>query len=88
MTREGLISHKPTESYGKTVERVLEYLMGLETTRPNEIKEALRKVYKLIDSGDLQGARDSIARLEQQIGDDPDLVKANVLIKRKELIGK
>jgi len=88
MTSEGLISHRPSESYGKTVERVLEDLMGLKTTRPNEIKQALTNVYKLIDSGDLQGARDSIARLEQRIGDDPDLVKANVLIKRKELIGK
>jgi len=88
MTHDGLISHRPTEAYGKTVERVLEDLMGLETTRPDEIKKALRKVYKLIDSGDLQVARDLIAGLEQRIGDDPDLVKANVLIKRKELIGK
>ena len=88
MTDDGLISHQPTESYGKTVERILEDLMGLETTRPHEIKEALSKVYKLIDRGDLQDARDSIAKLEKRIGDDSDLIKANVLIKRKELIGK
>ncbi len=88
MTDDGLVSYRPEESYGKTVERVLEDLMGLETTRPSEIKEALSKIYKLIDRGDLQGARDSIVKLEKQIGADPDLAKANVLIKRKELIGK
>ena len=88
VTERGLIAEHPAESYGKTVDRILEDLMGLETTRPKEIKEALSNVYKLIDSGDLNSARDSILKLEKQIGADPDLAKANVLIKRKELIGK
>lgn len=88
MSGEGLTSLRPVESYGKTVERVLEDLMGLETTRPTDVKNALRQVYEQIDSGDLDGARDSIGKLEKRIGDDPELVKANVLIKRKELIGK
>jgi len=88
MTKEGLESLRPSESYGKTVERILEDLMGLETTRPNDVTGSLRKIYEQIDSGDLAGARVSIERLREQIGEDPELVKANVLIKRKELIGK
>jgi predicted ATP-binding protein involved in virulence len=88
MTSEGLKAMRPSESYGKTVERVLEDLMGLETTRPEKVKEALRQIYELIDSRKLEEARESIAELEKQIGEDPELVKANVLIKRKELIGK
>jgi len=88
MTHEGLKSLRPSESYGKTVERVLEDLMGLETTRPNDVKEALRTLFEQIDRGELESARQSILRLENQIGEDPELVKANVLIKRKELIGK
>lgn len=52
------------------------------------IKEAINKIYEQIDLGNLQEAKDSIDQLEKRIGEDPELVKANVLIKRKELIGK
>lgn len=88
MTEGGLEALPPSESYGKTVERVLEDLMGLETTRPKEIADALREIYSQIDEGKLDDARGSISALEKLIGVDPELVKANVLIKRKELIGK
>jgi predicted ATP-binding protein involved in virulence len=87
--REGqLFCSRPAESYGKTVERVLEDLMGIETTRPVEVKESLRRIFQQIDQGDFDGARNSIERLEKKIGEDPELTKAGVLIKRKELIGK
>ncbi|MCY4361620.1 MAG: AAA family ATPase [Gammaproteobacteria bacterium] len=88
MTAEGLASIPASECYGKTVERVLEDLMGLETTRPDAVQNDLGKIYETIDSNDLETARELIGKLEKQIGEDSDLVKANVLIKRKELIGK
>jgi predicted ATP-binding protein involved in virulence len=88
MTAQGLESQRPSTSYGKTVERVLEDLMGLDTTRPNEVNEALRQIYEQIDSGSLNSAVKSIDRLGIEIGEDPELVKAKVLIRRKELIGK
>ena len=88
MTKDGLEFLRPSDSYGKTVERVLEDLMGLETTRPDDVMNGLRKIYERIDSGDLAGAKNSIETLQERIGEDPELVKATVLIKRKELIGK
>lgn len=88
MTTGELEVFRPSDSYGKTVERVLEDFMGLKTTRPNAVKDALQKIYELIDSGDLERAKNSIGKLEEQIGEDPELVKASVLIKRRELIGK
>ena len=88
MTADGLASIPPTESYGKTVERVLEDLMGLKTTRPDDVENDLRKLYEKIDSDDFEKARELIGKLEKQIGEDSDLVKVKVLIKRKELIGK
>lgn len=88
LNHEGLVLFRPEESYGKTVERVLEDLMGLETTRPTEIRDALKQIYKHIDNGDFAKSRESIRSLEEQIGADPELVKAAVLIRRKELIGK
>ena len=62
--------------------------MGLETTRPNDVNDWLRKIYEQINVGNLELAANSIRELEGVIGDDPDLAKAAVLIKRKELIGK
>lgn len=89
MTDEGkLEAIRPVESYGKTVDRVLEDLMGLQTTRPNRVESDLRAIYEQIDEGQLDTARESISALEKTIGEDPELVKAKVLIKRKELIGR
>ena len=88
MTGEGLASLRPSESYGKTVERVLEDLMGLETTRPDDVTTALQHIYEQINEGDLEKAGKAIGELKNRIGEDPELIKASVLIKRKELIGK
>jgi predicted ATP-binding protein involved in virulence len=89
MTEKGLLeSHHPSESYGQTVERILEDLMGLETTRPDEVTHSLQHIYQQIDHGDLEAAKTAITELTDQIGTDPELVKASVLIRRKELIGK
>lgn len=87
-TESGIVSKRPSESYGKTVERVLEDIMGLETTRPNEINLYLTEIFKKIDEGELEIAKDRISILRKKIGEDPELVSANVLIRRKELIGK
>ena len=87
-TDSGIVVRKPNESYGKNVDRVLEDLMGLETTRPNEVDSDLHSIFKTIDAGKLEEARSQITDLMQKIGADPELVKAEVLIKRRELIGK
>jgi predicted ATP-binding protein involved in virulence len=88
MTDTGLESVQPTESYGKTVERVLEDLMGLETTRPVEVEKEIQDIYEQIDQGNFDKAKQLIVKLTSQIGGDSELVKATVLIKRKEMIGK
>lgn len=89
MTPEtGMVCEQPSESYGKTVERILEDLMGLETTRPDTVMETLKRIYDDINCGALDTAKQGIDDLQQQIGSDPDLLKASVLIKRKEVIGK
>jgi predicted ATP-binding protein involved in virulence len=87
-TDSGIMARKPNESYGKNVDRVLEDLMGLETTRPDEVDSDLNRIFKTIDAGKLEEARRQITNLMQKIGADPELVKAEVLIKRRELIGK
>lgn len=78
----------PSSSYGKNAERILEDLMGLETTRPDEVFRDLRDIYDSIDRDLLPEAIANIAKLKERIGEDPELVKAEVLIRRKDLIGK
>lgn len=85
---EGLTAERPIESYGKNVDRILEDLMGLETTRPDEVSKGLGDIYNKIESGLIDEARALINSMRNEIGDDPDLVKAGVLIKRREIIGK
>ena len=88
MKKDGLECLRPSESYGKTVERVLEDLMGLETTRPEEVGKIFRRIYSQIESGRLKDAKALVEETRERIGNDSELLKADVLIKRKELIGK
>lgn len=88
LSPEGLKCCQPEESYGKTSERILEDLMGLETTRPKEIKEELDKLFDLIQESEIERAKEKIQSLKTEIGADPELSRANTLILRKERIGK
>ena len=85
---EEMRAHKVSESYGKTANRILEDLMGLETTRPAEIDQKLEQLFDAIQAGELAEAQRLVDNLRAKIGDDPELSKASVLIKRKELLGK
>ena len=87
-TPQGIRAERPRESFGKNVDRVLEDLMGLDTTRPDEVEKDLQSLFLAIDEGALQVARGKIDSLRKSIGEDPDLVRADVLIRRKEIIGK
>jgi predicted ATP-binding protein involved in virulence len=82
----GMVFERPLESYGKNAERVLEDVMGLETTRPASVQADLRQMFESVGRGDLQQARDQIAHLRSTIGNDPELGKAEVLIRRRETI--
>jgi len=87
-TGEGVLVVQPSEAYGKTVERVLEDVMGLETTRPDSVDKRLRHLFDVIHVGELSTARSVIDELRSEIGADPELAKAAVLIRRKEMIGR
>ena len=87
-TEMGIKIDPVQESYGKNVDRILEDLMGLETTRPQEIAEALKDIYEQISHNQLEAAKNKINDLRAKIQDDPELIKAEVIIRRKEIIGK
>ncbi|HMG66693.1 MAG TPA: AAA family ATPase, partial [Chitinophagaceae bacterium] len=78
---------KAIESYGQNSDRILEDLLGVDA-RPTKEKEMLHNLFKLIQNDNLKQAKIEVEKLSKLIGNDPEIVKAEVLIKRKEIIGK
>ena len=62
--------------------------MGLPTTRPESVETDLHALFLAIDKNELSEAKKKIDALRNDIGDDPDLARADVLIRRKEVIGR
>ncbi|MFN6564203.1 MAG: AAA family ATPase [Nostoc sp. ChiSLP01] len=85
-TDEGVIAKKPESSFGRDSNRILEDLMGVPA-RPQEIKDRLHELFRLIDEGNLDDARQLSQEIADIIGqDEPELVKASVSIRRKEIL--
>ncbi|MFZ4667295.1 MAG: AAA family ATPase [Prochlorotrichaceae cyanobacterium] len=79
------VSH-PTSSLGKNSDRILEDIMGVPA-RPQEYKDHLQELYRLIEENQLELARQKILALQVKMGiDEPEFVKAGVLIRRKEIL--
>ncbi len=85
-SQKGIFISKPTQSYGLNSDRILEDIMIVDA-RPN--KEKIHKLYVAIQNNEIEFAKQLITELQHEMnGDDPELIKANVLIKRKNIIGK
>ncbi len=80
-----IAARRPEDAFGQTAGRVLEDIMNVPA-RPDEIREALAKLFLTIEQGSVTEAKRQLIDLGQRIGKDPDLVKAGVLIQRKELL--
>ncbi len=87
-TPEGIVAKRPESSFGRDSNRILEDLMGVPE-RPLEIKERLIELFRLIDRGDIEGARQLRQELASEIGyDEPEFARADVLIRRQEILKK
>ena len=85
-TGSGVSARRPADSYGQTASRILEDIMDVPA-RPQEVKDRLTKLFLAIERGELSQARALLNNLRQEIGPDPELVKADVLIHRKDVLG-
>ncbi len=86
-TRKGITMSKPAEAYGQDSSRILEEMMDVPA-RPQEIKNLLGQLFLAIEQGDVAQAKVLVACIQRQIGTDPALVKAETLIRRKEMVGR
>lgn len=87
-TPTGIIAQQPESSFGRDSNSILEDIMGV-SERPPEIKDSLRDLFRLIDQGNLDSAKRLRQNLANEIGeDDPEFVRADVLIRRKEVLNR
>lgn len=87
-TPNGIVAKHPESSFGRDSNRILEDLMGVPE-RPQQIKDSLLELFRLIDEGNIDGARALRQRLATEIGvDEPEFVRADVLIRRKEILNR
>ena len=83
-----IVAMRPESSYGRDSNRILEDLMDTPE-RPQEIKESLLELFRLIARGDLDSARLLHQKIADEIGaDEPELVGASVSIRRREILGR
>lgn len=75
--------YQVNESYGQTSNRILEDIMDTDA-RPLPVKKELEKLFRLIAKKDAEKSRKLYQSMKELIGDDPELVKADVLIRRLE----
>jgi len=87
-TDAGIVAMRPESSYGRDSNRILEDLMDTPE-RPQEIKESLLELFRLIARGELDSARQLHQKIADEIGaDEPELVGASVSIRRREILGR
>ena len=78
----------PQSSFGRDSNQILETVMGV-SARPEKFKNQLNDLFRLIDEGKLDEARVLKSTLSDEIGfDEPQFSKANVLLRRKKVLGR
>ncbi len=87
-TDEGIVARKPDSSFGRDSNSILEDIMGVPE-RPQEIKDDILRLFKLIDEGNLQQAQQIRQEIANKIGsDEPELIKAATSIRRREILNR
>ena len=86
-TKSGVNAKRPDDAYGQTTDRILEDIMGVPP-RPKEVQNTLNKLFRAIERGEMMEAKQLLSHMQLKVGPDPDLVKASVLIRRKEVLGQ
>jgi predicted ATP-binding protein involved in virulence len=85
---DNVVVKRPDSSYGLDSNRILEDILGVPK-RPQEIQERMSELFRTINNNDLEGAKEIVRELGEKIGiSEPELVKAEATIKRREIIGR
>ncbi len=74
---------KPKESYGMSIDRVVELIMN-EDVRPNDVAKDLEKIFEYIERNKLDKAKKLVTDLKKYLKTDPEILRAEMLIRQKE----
>ncbi len=83
-TEEGLNYRKTGETYGMSLDRVVELVMDDES-RPNSVRDDLDKLFELVERKKLTEAKELVSSLKKDMQTDPELMRAEMLIRREEI---
>ncbi len=75
---------KPEESYGMTIDRIVELLMD-EDIRPSDIKNKIDLLFEFIERNKLEDAKKILSELKQHLKTDSEIYKAEMLIRKREI---
>jgi predicted ATP-binding protein involved in virulence len=85
---DNVIVKRPESSYGLDSNRILEDILGV-SKRPQEIQDRMLELFRTINNNDLESAKEIVQELGDRIGiNEPELIKAEATIKRREIIGR
>lgn len=85
---DNVIVKRPENSFGLDSNRILEDILGVPK-RPQEIQDEMLELFRKINNNDLDAAKQIVQKLGSEIGiNEPELVKAEATIKRREIIGR
>ena len=79
-----MVHEKPEECYGMSVDRVVELVMD-DVSRPQIVRNDLDNLFELIERKKIKLAKELIADLKKDMGTDPELMRAEMLIRRLEM---
>jgi len=74
---------KPEESYGMSIDRIVELLMD-EDVRPSEVKDKIDNLFELIERNKFLKAKETVSELKKHLKTDPEILRAEMLIRKKE----
>lgn len=80
-------SSHPRVTYGLDSSRVLEEVMGVSEREP-EIENLLSELFSTIEDNDFQKAKTQLQALREKAPDLPEFLRAEALLRRKEIIGR
>lgn len=76
-----------TESYGKTSDRILEELMNVRS-RNDKVADQILDLFRKIEWGQIKESKVILEELKKYIPSESDIIRAEFLIKHKEITGK
>jgi predicted ATP-binding protein involved in virulence len=78
---------QPQVTYGLDASQVLEEVMGVDSREPR-VSDTIEALFSSIEKGDIEGAKEKLAKFRKEAPGLPDYAHLESLIRRKELLGR